>query len=132
MSNILLHTSSVIQAQLRTDLPEFRVGAVISVHYKIKEGNKERIQIFTGIVINRHAGSSIDASFTVLKVGSGAVKVTRVFALHTPNIAKLEVLNNQRARKANLRYLKNVKDPIKAVRIRKFKKPLLPKTKIED
>ena len=110
MSNLLLHTSSIVKAQLRTDLPEFRVGAVVSVHYKIKEGNKERIQIFTGIVINRHAGNSIDASFTVLKVGAGAVKVTRVFALHTPNIAKLEVIQNQRARKANLRYLKNIKD----------------------
>jgi len=132
MSNILLHTSSVIQAQLRTDLPEFRVGAVISVHYKIKEGAKERIQIFTGIVINRHAGTNIDASFTVLKVGAGAVKVTRVFALHTPNIAKIEIVHNQRARKANLRYLKNVKDPIKAVRVRKFKKPLEKPVKISE
>ena len=122
MSNLLLHTSSIVKAQLRTDLPEFRVGAVVSVHYKIKEGNKERIQIFTGIVINRHAGDSIDASFTVLKVGAGAVKVTRVFALHTPNIAKLEVIQNQRARKANLRYLKNIKDPIKSVRIKKMAK----------
>jgi large subunit ribosomal protein L19 len=122
MSNLLLHTSSIVKAQLRTDLPEFRVGAVVSVHYKIKEGNKERIQIFTGIVINRHAGNSIDASFTVLKVGAGAVKVTRVFALHTPNIAKLEVIQNQRARKANLRYLKNIKDPIKSVRIKKMAK----------
>lgn len=122
MSNLLLHTSSIIQAQLRTDLPEFRVGAVISVHYKIKEGNKERIQIFTGIVINRHAGTSIDATFTVLKVGAGAVKVTRVFALHSPNIAKIEILQDQRARKANLRYLKNVKDPIKTIRIKKLQK----------
>lgn len=122
MSNSLLSQSTVVTSQLRNDLPNFYVGSVVSVHYKIKEGTKERIQIFAGLVINRHAGVSLDATFTVLKVSVGAIKVTRVFALHTPNILKIEVSTLQRARKANLRYLKNVKDPIKSLRSKKITK----------
>jgi large subunit ribosomal protein L19 len=114
--------SKVVQDQLRSDLPKFRVGYTLSVHYKIKEGNKERIQIFTGIVIDRHGGESLDATFTILRNSAGSIKVIRTFPLHSPMIAKIEVVTGSiRARKANLNYLQKVKDPIKTVRTKKAK-----------
>ena len=61
MSHHLIQKSSVVRSQLRKDVPDFTVGSVVSVYYKIKEGNKERTQIFTGIVIDRHKKNHIDA-----------------------------------------------------------------------
>jgi large subunit ribosomal protein L19 len=122
MSNQLLKTSQVITSQLRNDLPEFKVGSVINVHYKIKEGNKERIQIFTGLVIKKHAGESIDATFTVLKNSTAGIKVERTFPLHSPMIEKIVLVSaSQRARKANLSFLHKVKDPIKSVKTKPIK-----------
>lgn len=122
MTHHLISKSKVVQEQLRTDLPKFRVGYTLSVHYKIKEGVKERIQIFTGIVIDRHGGDTLDATFTILRNSAGAIKVVRTFPLHSPMIAKVEIVTGSlRARKANLRYLQNVKDPIKSVRTKKTK-----------
>ena len=119
MSNNLIHKSSVVQSQLRQDIPIFTTGSVVSVHYKIKEGTKERIQIFTGIVIDRHEKKSLNATFKVLKVATGSIKTVRVFPLHSPNILKIVVTSLQRGRRANLRYLMGVKDPIKAIRSKK-------------
>lgn len=121
MSSHLIHSSKVVQAQLRKDIPFFTVGSVVSVHYKIIEGNKERIQIFTGIVIDRHKKSSLEATFKVLKVGAGSVKVTRVFPLHSPQIDKVVVVKLQRGRRATLNYLADIKDPIKAIRSKPVK-----------
>lgn len=126
MSSHLLRDNAVVQAQLRNDIPEFAVGSVVDVHYKIQEGNKERIQIFSGIVINRHGGNTIDATFTVLKVATASIKVERTFPLHSPMIAQIVVKNKQRARRANLRYLHDVKDPIKSVRTKEIKAKKLP------
>lgn len=120
MSNPKIQKSSVVQAMLRTDIPEFCVGSVVSVHYKIKEGTKERIQIFTGVVINRHEKNSLNATFKVLKVAVGQIKTMRTFPVHTPAILKIEVLNYQRGRRANLNYLIETKDPIKAIRAKKM------------
>ena len=120
MSNNLIHKSSVVQAQLRHDIPFFTTGSVISVHYKIKEGVKERIQIFTGIVIDRHEKKSLNATFKVLKVATGSIKTVRTFPLHSPNILKVIVTNLQRGRRSNLRDLLDVKDPIKAIRGKKI------------
>jgi large subunit ribosomal protein L19 len=131
MSHHLINLSSVVQAQLRKDIPPFKVGSKVSVHYKIREGAKERIQIFTGLVIDKHAGNSIDATFTVLKVATGSIKTVRVFPIHSPNIVKVVVDVLQRARKANLRYLKVVKDPIKKLRSKKVKS-FAPVTKVES
>ena len=100
--------------QLRTDLPEFRVGDTIKVHYKIKEGSKERIQIFQGIVIQKH-GAQISKTFTVRKVSNG-VGVERIFPLHSPNIQKIDVVRFGRVRRAKLFYLRKAKG--KAARVK--------------
>lgn len=121
MSNVLLQRSNVVTSHLRSDLPDFKVGSIIDVYYRIKEGNKERTQVFSGIVTNRHAGTGMDATFTVLKVAVGSVKVERTFPLHSPFIEKINVKAYQRARKANLRQLRDVKDPIKSVRAKSVK-----------
>ena len=122
MSNLLLQASSVIQNQKRTDLPEFKTGCVVEVHYKIKEGDKERIQVFTGVVIKRHAGNSLDATFSVLKNSTNGVKVIRTFPLHSPWIEKIVLVSPlQRARRSKLYYLKSVKEPIKALRVKPVK-----------
>jgi large subunit ribosomal protein L19 len=119
MSSHLIQQSKVVQAQLRTDIPEFTVGSVVSVHYKIKEGVKERIQIFSGIVIDRHQKTSINASFKVLKVSTAGIKTMRTFPVHSPNIDKVVVTKLQRGRRATLNYLIKMKDPIKAIRAKK-------------
>jgi large subunit ribosomal protein L19 len=116
MSSHLLQLSSVITSQLRTDVPEFHVGSLVEVHYKIKEGNRERIQVFSGIVTNRHKRKDLDATFTVLKTTVASIKVERSFPVHSPMIDKIVVVKLQRARKANLRFLRDVKDPVKTIR----------------
>ncbi len=126
MTHQLLRKSKVVTAQLRSDIPDFKVGTVVSVHYKIKEGNKERIQVFAGMVTVRHGGNSLDATFTVLKNATAGVKVTRTFPVHSPLIEKIE-LNSplQRTKQATLHYLSDIKDPIKSART----KPIKAKTK---
>lgn len=121
MTHILLKKSKVVQEQLRQDIPDFKAGSVISVHYKIKEGNKERIQVYTGIVISRKGGNSLDATFTVLKNATGGIKVYRTFPIHSPLIDKIVVTSFQRARQSKLYYLGAIKDPIKSVRTKTVK-----------
>ncbi|MDO9578022.1 MAG: 50S ribosomal protein L19 [Candidatus Cloacimonadales bacterium] len=104
--------------QIRTDLPEFRVGDTIKVHYNIKEGAKERIQIFQGIVIQRR-GAQISQSFTVRKISNG-IAVERIFPLHSPNINKIEVVRFGRVRRAKLFYLRKAKG--KAARVKEKKR----------
>ena len=99
---------------LRTDLPEFRTGDTVHVHLRIKEGDKERIQVFQGVVIALKRGG-IHASFTVRKVSYG-VGVERIFPLHSPMIAKVEVKARGRVRRARLFYLRGLRG--KAARIR--------------
>ena len=118
MSHILLSQNSVVQAQLKADVPDFTVGSLLKVHYKIVESGKERIQIFEGLVIQRQHGKGINGTFTVLKVASSAIKVERTFPLHSPMIAKIEVVKLQRSTRANLDYLHNVKDPEKSLRVK--------------
>ena len=98
---------------LRTDLPEFRAGDTVRVHVKVAEGDKERIQIFQGVVIRRR-GSGTRASFAVRKVSAG-VGVERVFPLHSPVIDKIEVVRHGRVRRAKLYYLRKLRG--KAARI---------------
>ena len=116
MSNPLIAKSSIIIAQKKTNIPNFRVGSTVSVFYKIREGEKSRTQIFTGVVINRHAKTSTDASFTVLKNSTAGIKAERVFPLHSPLIEKIEIVTLRRAKRANLRYLRHKRDPIKDLR----------------
>ena len=85
------------QAERRTDLPDFRPGDTVRVHVKIVEGDKERIQVFEGVVIQRHRGG-VHATFTVRKVSYG-VGVERVFPYHSPNVVKVEVKSRGRVRR---------------------------------
>jgi large subunit ribosomal protein L19 len=89
---------------MKAELPEFRVGDVIDVHIKLKEGEKERIQVFTGTVIARK-GAGVREAFTVRRIVAGE-GVERVFPIHTPSIAKIAVRRPGRARRAKLYYLR--------------------------
>jgi large subunit ribosomal protein L19 len=93
------------QQQIRTDLPAFAVGDRVKVHYRIIEGNKERIQVFEGDVIRRH-GASNRETFTVRKLSSG-IGVERTFPVHSPKIDRIEVLRHGAVRRAKLYYLRN-------------------------
>src|SRR5262245_36390702 len=84
---------------LKTNIPDFRPGDSIKVHAKIVEGAKERVQIFEGVVIKRHRGNKLNASFTVRKV-SYNVGVERTFLLHSPRIEKIEVISRGQVRRS--------------------------------
>lgn len=100
--------------EMRVDIPDFKTGDTVRVHAKIKEGEKERIQVFQGIVIRKRKGN-MGATFTVRKVSYG-VGVERVFPLHSPVIDKVEVLTRGKVRRSRLYYLRNLRG--KAARIR--------------
>jgi len=102
------------QTQLKANIPQFRAGDTVRVHVKIKEGDKERIQVFEGTVIRLRRGSS-HATFTVRKISFGH-GVERIFPLHSPTIEKIEVVRSGRVRRAKLYYLRKLKG--KAARIR--------------
>lgn len=122
MSSQLLRKSPVVSSQLKTDLPAFREGSHVEVHYKIKEGEKERVQIFEGVVISVKGKSDINTSFTVLKNAASAIKVERVFPLHSPMIEKIVVKGAaKRAKKSKLYHLRGVKDPLKSVKTKPLK-----------
>jgi large subunit ribosomal protein L19 len=94
------------RARLRTDIPPFRPGDQVKVHVKVKEGTRERVQVFEGIVIARRGGG-LRESFTVRKISFG-VGVERTFPVHAPVIAKLEVVRHGRVRRAKLYYLRDL------------------------
>ena len=99
---------------IRMDLPNFNAGDTVKVHVKIKEGEKERIQAFQGVVISKRKGSS-NATFTVRKVSYG-IGVERIFPMHSPIISEIEVLTRGRVRRAKIYYLRKLRG--KAARIR--------------
>jgi len=103
----------VEQEYLKTDLPEFKAGDKVTVHYKIKEGNKERIQLFQGDVIQRR-NTGLNATFTVRKISNG-VGVERIFPLHSTNIDKIEVNKIGKVRRSRIFYLRGLSG--KAARI---------------
>ena len=94
------------KSQLRSDIPEFKVGDTVRVYCKVKEGDKERIQLFEGVVIGRHNGG-LRSSFTVRKVSYG-VGVERVFPLHAPFIDRIELGTVGKVRRAKLYYLRDL------------------------
>jgi large subunit ribosomal protein L19 len=108
----------VEREQLRTDLPDIRVGDTIRVHVKIVEGEKERIQPFEGVVIRRKRGG-IRSTFTVRKISYG-IGVERVFPIHSPRIDRIDIISRGKVRRAKLFYLRGLKG--KAARIRSEKK----------
>ncbi|WP_458413921.1 50S ribosomal protein L19 [Schinkia sp. CFF1] len=111
----LIH--DITKEQLRADIPAFRPGDTLRVHVKVVEGNRERIQVFEGVVIKRRGGG-ISETFTVRKVSYG-VGVERTFPLHTPKIAKIEVMRRGKVRRAKLYYLRNLRG--KAARIKEIR-----------
>ena len=96
--------NSIVQEYIKTDIPAFSVGDTVKVHVKIKEGNRERIQIFEGFVLKRQNGG-IGETFTVRRIASG-VGVEKTFPLHSPLVEKIEVVRRGRVRRARLHYMR--------------------------
>ena len=92
--------------QLKSNLTEFHPGDTVNVHVRVIEGDKERIQQFQGVVIARH-GAGMNATFTVRKISNG-VGVERIFPLHSPRLAKIELVKAGRVRRAKLYYLREL------------------------
>jgi large subunit ribosomal protein L19 len=98
---------TLAKEQQKTDVTKFKVGDGVRVHTRVREGDKERIQIFSGIVIGRK-GTGLNQTFTVRRISYGE-GVERVFPIHSPRIAKVEVEKQGKARRAKLNYLRNRK-----------------------
>ncbi|MBG9980047.1 50S ribosomal protein L19 [Facklamia lactis] len=111
MSQII---DKITAAQLRNDIPDFRPGDTVRVHALIVEGDRERVQIFEGLVIKRR-GAGISETYTVRKISNG-VGVERTFPVHSPRVAKLEVIRKGKVRRAKLYYIRALSG--KAARIK--------------
>lgn len=96
---------NIESAQLKAEVPQFHVGDTVRVYGKIKEGNRERIQVFEGTVLKKQGGS-VRATFTVRKNSNG-VGVEKTWPLHSPNVEKVEVVRRGKVRRAKLNYLRN-------------------------
>jgi large subunit ribosomal protein L19 len=100
--------------QMREDIPEFKAGDTVKVHLRVREGEKERIQVFQGVVIKRK-NNGLSSTFTVRKISFG-IGVERIFPLHSPFIEKIELIRTGRVRRAKLYYIRALKG--KAARIK--------------
>jgi large subunit ribosomal protein L19 len=109
--------AAIENEQLRTGIPDFRVGDTVRVHYKIVEGDKDRIQMFQGVVLKRHRAGA-RSTFTVRKV-SFSIGVERQFLTHSPRIDKVEIVSKGVVRRARLFYLRDLQG--KAARVRDAK-----------
>ena len=109
---------AIEREQMRMDVPYLRAGDKLKVHYRIREGEKVRIQVFEGVLIGQKRGG-IRASITVRKVSFG-VGVERVFPLHSPFIEKIEVVSHSRVRRSKLYYLRNLRG--KAARLKELRR----------
>lgn len=98
-------TTALEKIYLRTDLPEIHTGDAVKILQKIKEGDKERLSPFEGLIIAKKHGRGITATFTIRKVVDG-IGVERIFPLHSPNISKIEVLRRSKVRRAKLYYIR--------------------------
>jgi len=104
---------TIVADQLKEEIPEFKSGDDVAVHFRVIEGEKERIQIFRGLVVQTQ-GSGLNATFTVRKISSG-VGVERIFPIHSPRIAKIELTRRGKVRRAKLYYIRKLRG--KAARI---------------
>ena len=102
MNNII---KNIEAAQVKAEVPVFHVGDTVKVYGKIKEGNRERIQVFEGVVLKRQGGSSRE-TFTVRKTSNG-VGVEKTWPLHSPNVEKIEIVRYGKVRRAKLNYLRD-------------------------
>jgi large subunit ribosomal protein L19 len=108
-----------VESSLKKDLPEIRAGDIVRVHQKIKEGEKERTQIFEGLVLAAKHGKGIEGTVTVRKVAEG-VGVERIFPLHSPLIEKIELVKRAKVRRAKLSYLRLAKGKRAKLRAREL------------
>jgi large subunit ribosomal protein L19 len=113
--SVALLVRAVEEQQLRTDMPVLESGDLVRVHLKVTEGNRERIQVFEGLVI-RLRGAGLKRAFTVRRIASGGVGVERSFLLHSPRIEKIEVVRHHRVRRKNLYYMRELRG--KAARLK--------------
>lgn len=104
--------------QMRGDIPGFKPGDTVKVYARIKEGEKERIQVFQGVVIRKRKGNT-GATFTVRKISYG-IGVERIFPLHSPNIDKVEVVTRGRVRRSRLYYLRNLRGKAARIKEKRF------------
>ena len=111
-------TDLVEQSYLRKGIPQFRPGDTVKVHVRVVEGNRERVQVFQGVVIRR-SGGGLRETFTVRKISFG-VGVERTFPLHSPSIAKLEVVQRGHVRRAKLYYLRDLRGKKARIRERRI------------
>ncbi len=111
----------ISESQIRSDLPEFRSGDTIKVHVKIKEGNKERIQMFEGFVLKRSGSNSNDATFTVRKESFG-IGVEKTFHINSPIVASIEVVKQGKVRKSKIFYMRERKGKSARIKPRVDKK----------
>jgi len=116
MSNIL---ENLEKEQMRVDIPDFKPGDTVRVHARIKEGEKERIQVFQGAVIRKRNGNT-GATFTVRKVSYG-IGVERVFPTHSPMIDRIEIVTRGRVRRARLYYLRKLRGKAARIKEKRFK-----------
>lgn len=118
-------TAQLIQAledeQLKSFVPDFGPGDTVRVHAKVVEGNRERIQVFEGVVIRRRSGG-VNENFTVRRIASHGIGVERTFLIHSPRIEKIEVVRNGLVRRAKLYYLRDLTG--KAARIKERRRPV--------
>ena len=103
---------------MRVDIPPFNVGDTVKVHVRIREGDKERVQVFEGVVIRRRKGR-MGATFTVRKVSYG-VGVERIFPMHSPIIDKIEVVTRGRVRRSKIYYLRKLRGKAARIREKRF------------
>ena len=106
----------ITAAQVKKDVTPFKVGDGVKVHTKVREGDKERVQVYEGVVLRR-TGVGVDASFTVRKISNG-VGVERIFPLHSPRVLKVEVMSSGKVRRARIYYLRNLQG--RAAKLRKI------------
>jgi large subunit ribosomal protein L19 len=113
MTNALMAS---LQPELSADMPEIRTGDTVRVHQRITEGRNERIQIFQGVVIAKHGGTSPGASYTVRRTAAHGVGVERTFPIHSKSVEKVEVVRSAKVRRKQLYYLRRRQG--KAARLR--------------
>ncbi len=111
----------VEKSYLRAEQPEFAPGDTVRIHVKVKEGDKERIQIFQGVIIARRGGGTRE-TFTARKM-SGGVGVERIFPLHSPSIDRIEVVRRGKVRRAKLYYLRNLRGKAARIEERRDERP---------
>ncbi|PIP30902.1 50S ribosomal protein L19 [bacterium (Candidatus Howlettbacteria) CG_4_10_14_3_um_filter_37_10] len=112
---------SIVEKKHLKNIPDLKSGDTVRVHQKVREGSKERIQIFEGVVIRIRGGKGTSATFTVRKIASG-VGVERTYPLHSPNIVKIEVLRRAKVRRAYLGYLRGLRGKAARMKEQQFDK----------